>query len=306
MTDRQIEYIVAIAMEGNMTRAAKKLYVSQSALSQALAHVENELGAKIFTRTGNMISLTYPGQLFLNYAKQMITLRRNLAAEYREIANGIAGQIRIGMSQSRSWLFYPLIFPEYIRKYPEVKIVLKEAHVEEVNQMLHKYEIDMAFSVNAVLNSGCTYHPIFDEQMVLTLPAEHPLCSELHFSGKETDITAAKEIPFILMSENNDLRNTCERIFSCAGFTPHIIFETRSMDVLLQMAASGLGATILPDSVYYFHALRNKVRVFPLNSAYNRTVSLCHSKDIYLPFFMQEFIRIASENLKNARINANI
>ena len=78
MTDKQLEYILTIANEGNITRAAAKLYVSQASLSQVLQYVEKEIGVTIFSRTPLPLKPTYEGELFLRSAKQILEIKQNL------------------------------------------------------------------------------------------------------------------------------------------------------------------------------------------------------------------------------------
>ena len=112
MTDKQLEYIVTIATESNITRAAQKLYIGQSALSQILAHVESELGVKIFLRSTGALVPTPSGELFLQSARDILQIKHNLLAQYQEQKQPQFGSVHIGMSQSRSWLFTPIILPE--------------------------------------------------------------------------------------------------------------------------------------------------------------------------------------------------
>ncbi|MHC1719948.1 MAG: LysR family transcriptional regulator [Clostridiaceae bacterium] len=299
MTDKQLEYIVAIASEGNITRAASKLYVSQSSLSQILTHVENEIGTKIFTRSSPLVP-TYAGELFINSAKQILEIKQSLFMQFKEIENCNSGRIHIGMSQSRSQLFASFIIPDYLKLYPNVEIIFTEGRQQELNDLLLNGKIDFIFTVDPQMYEVLNYHILFKEKMFLILSNDSPLCSS-HKTGDNIDLSLLSETPFILMRHGNNLRTLAEHILSDAKLCPNVIIESQSMDVCFQMASNGLGATIVPDTLYYFHKYRENVQAFPMNDEYDRPIAIAYRKNMYLPFIMTEFIRISANNLLLAR-----
>ena len=299
MTDKQLEYIVTIAAEGTITRAAQKLFIGQSALSQVLSHVETELGVKIFLRTSPTLLPTPSGELFLASAREVLEIKRNLLAQYSEKEHLHYGNIHIGMSQSRSWLFTPLILPAFIKQYPDVNIVFTEGNEADLNRLLLNGKIDMIFTVSPNTNSNFTYHTLFDEQIVLALPREHPLCRSGRLSAPP-NLTLLKDVPFILLHKDHHLRQLADQILSDGQIYPRILLESHSMDVCFQMSAYGLGASIIPDTLYRYHRDRDRVQIFPAGPQYSRKMAIVHRKNTYLPFIAREFIRIATENLSRA------
>lgn len=299
MTDKQLEYIVAIAAEGNVTRAAQKLFIGQSALSQVLSHVEAELGIKIFLRTSSSLTPTPSGELFLASARQVLEIKRNLLAQYSEQENRYTGSIHVGMSQARSWLFTPHILPEFIRQYPDVNIVFTEGNEAELNRLLLNGKIDIIFTVCPYTNSEFCYHTLFDEEIFLALPKDHPLCTSGQLR-QSLDFSLLKSVPFILLRQEHNLRRLADQIFAQARIFPRVLLESHSMDVCFQMSAFGLGASIIPDTLYYGHRYRDMVEVFPTGAQYDRKMAIVYRKDMYLPFITKEFIRIATEKLTHA------
>lgn len=296
MTDKQLEYIVAIAAEGNVTRAAQKLYIGQSALSQVLSHVETELGIKIFLRASSALVPTPSGELFLDSARKILEIKRNLLAQYSEQENRHSGSIHVGMSQARSWLVTPFILPEFIRQYPDVNIVFTEGNEAELNKLLINGKIDIIFTVCPYISNEFCYHTLFDEHIFLALPKEHPLCAQGQL--RETlDFSLLRDVPFILLRQEHNLRRLADQILSEARISPRILLESHSMDVCFQMSAFGLGASIIPDTLYYGHRYQVQVEVFPTGSQYNRKMAIVYRKNMYLPFVTKEFIRIATDKL---------
>ncbi len=300
MTDKQLEYILTIANEGNITRAAAKLYVSQASLSQVLQYVEKEIGVTIFSRTPLPLKPTYEGELFLRSAKQILEIKQNLMVQYDEVKNCKAGRIHVGMSQDRSWLFTPLILPNYVKEYPKVEIMFTEGNQAELTKMLLQGQIDIIFTIDPFIDSRLSYHMLFKEQMLLILPKTHRFTE---WELTQTDLSRLEGTPFILTRKENHLRSVSDQILSDAKLTPRIFLETHSMDVCMRMVSQGLGASIVPDTLYYLHGLREQVWALPMDAKYSRDINLAQRKDMYLPFIMTEFIRIATERLRQARQN---
>ena len=300
MTDKQLEYIVTIANEKSITKAANILYVSQSSLSQILSHVEQELKTQLFDRTTIPLTTTYEGDLFLQYAKQVLEGKRNLIAKYQEIKNKYAGRIHIGMSQSRSWLFAPQIIPSFTRQYPDVEILFTEDQQQELHALLLQGKIDIIFETQFQVNPEVIYHPLFKEKMFLTIAQDHPICTTEQF-GPPIPWKLLESVPFILNRNGHHLRAVADRILAEAGIHPRIILESHSMDVCYQMSYYGLGISIIPDSLYYFYKSSKPVHIIPLGQQYSRTIGIAYRKDMHIPFIVKEFIRIAADNLIAAR-----
>lgn len=300
MTDKQLEYILVIANEGNITRAANKLFISQSSLSQLLSHVEAELGVSLFSRDSSPLSPTYAGELFLKSATQVLEIKKNLLTKYSELKNQKSGCIQVGMSQDRSWIFTPLILPDFVKQYPDVEIVFSEGSQQELTEQLLQRKIDLIFTIDPHILSQLKYQTLFSEQMVLTVPVDNPISSQLK-AGAGLDPALFADTPFILTRKGNSLRRLTDRILSDARISPKILLETHSMDVCLHMSTHGLGASIIPDTLYYFRNPHSQVFAYPLEKKYNRDIAIAYRKDMYLPFIMKEFIRIATTNLLLAR-----
>ena len=120
MNMKHIQYVLTVLREVSITSASKKLYVSQPALSQTIKQIEQDLGATIFDRSTDPISLTYAGHKYVDAAEQMLDIERNLRAQLAEMTTEIHGRIRVGISVQRGLQLLPLVIPEFTRRYPYV------------------------------------------------------------------------------------------------------------------------------------------------------------------------------------------
>ena len=118
MNFKHINYVLTVLTEGSITAASKKLFVSQPALSQTIKLIEQDLGAPIFDRSTDPISLTYAGQRYVEAAQAMLDIDRNLRAEIAETKKEVHGRMRVGISSQRGIQLLPLIIPEVVKRYP--------------------------------------------------------------------------------------------------------------------------------------------------------------------------------------------
>ena len=129
MNTKHAQYILTVLQEGSITAASKKLYVSQPSLSQMIKLVENNLGAPIFNRGTDPITLTYAGQKYVEAAKQVLTINQNLAREIEEINHEDHGTIRLGIPVQRAMQVLPYVFPRFQKLFPMVDLELNELDV---------------------------------------------------------------------------------------------------------------------------------------------------------------------------------
>lgn len=132
-----------IAKEGSITNAANKLFISQSAVTQALKKLEDDLGGKLFVRNKKGVILTDEGEKLFNYIKESINTLNNAENLFSQFLNSEVGKIRINVSSSLGVAVLPAILQQYTEKYPNVKIDIFNDKTSEAKRKLHDGEIDI-------------------------------------------------------------------------------------------------------------------------------------------------------------------
>ena len=112
MNLKEQTYVCTLADIGNLTQAAKQLYVSQPALSLYISNLENHLGVRLFERIGKQFVLTRAGELYVEKARQMLSLKNSFDTELSAIINGQTERLRVGMQDIRAHFLTPDILPE--------------------------------------------------------------------------------------------------------------------------------------------------------------------------------------------------
>lgn len=146
---KHLEYIVAIAEEKNISRAADKLYISQPTLSLFLSKLEQELGVCLFNRLKNALTLTYAGEIYVQAAKEILSTKKQAYKIIEDIIDFKKGHLTIGIPPDRGTTILPSIFPRFHEKYPGIKIDFIEENTNTLETLTQQGHID--FSLNGSL-----------------------------------------------------------------------------------------------------------------------------------------------------------
>ena len=142
---RQIENILAIEREQSISRAAQKLYLTQSALNQQLLRLEKELGVKLFERRKHSMIPTYAGRIYLATAHRMMDMKQETYKIIHDIAEENTGEIAISYTPERGSLMFSQIYPYFHQRYPQITFRIREARVKTMEQLVLQKDVTMAF-----------------------------------------------------------------------------------------------------------------------------------------------------------------
>ena len=144
MNIRQAQYLIAVYEEGSISGAAKRLYITQPALSQTIQMVEKDIGARIFCRGTSPISLTPAGEKYIAAAHKLIALESGLYREIEEIRQETSGRLRVGISTLRSMSILPRVLPVFLQQYPSVELEIVESGSSSMDHLVLGGKVDMA------------------------------------------------------------------------------------------------------------------------------------------------------------------
>jgi DNA-binding transcriptional LysR family regulator len=294
MTDRQLEYIVAIEKEGNITGAAQKLNISQPSLSNLLAAVEQNLGAKIFDRSLSPMKLTYEGEKYVEAAEKILGTLNDLRRQIDAIHDSSLGRLTIGCGPLISPFVIPAILSVLIRQYPGVLYKLTEDIYTVLAEQLLSGKLDIIFTTKMINHDTVECDPLYREEMLLLTPLDF----KPETAPKPDDNTypvvnlqTLGNVPFVLMKPRHQIRIMAERIFAGAGYVPNIILETDNWETCLRMTESGIAFTILPNA--HRNVDTENFQKFALDGGYYRQTFLCYRKNAHVSKVMTEFIQLA-------------
>ena len=247
-----LEYFLTAAEELNITRAAKKLYISQQSLSNHISNLEKEFDVQLFNRT-SPLTLTYAGRALKTRAKQLLDLKDETYRELADIKNFTIGQLSIGMSHTRGRFLLPAILPAYKAQLPNIELHLVEGNSSELTQALIHGEIDLMIDLLPFKAENIETLPICQEEILLVIP---DAVLNQYFPGKQeqiklalkesADISLLSQCPFLLINKGNQVRTIADQIFEEAQISPPILLETENIETTFALAVKGMGITFYP------------------------------------------------------------
>ena len=147
MNFKEMEYILAVEQEKNLTKAARKIGISQPAMSKCLRNIETELGVSLFEKISGEYIPTAAGKLFLSFAQETKEREAQFLRELQELVQFRHGTIRVGITPARSSGLTPEVLPEFRKNFPDLRLELYEEDVDRLEEMLQKGLLDVVYFV---------------------------------------------------------------------------------------------------------------------------------------------------------------
>lgn len=252
MDFREFQYVITIADCRSITEAAKQLYISQPSLSYALAKIEKEIGLKLFDRSKQPLTLTDAGQYYVTVARQFLRDKSNFQSHLADLKNGANGSISLGIPAERSGYMLPPVLPQFRQEFPGSSFYIQEASTTELFSLLRNNKVSfivVPFNKED-LPAHLTAEYIYPEDLILV--AGKDMFSPDMFLDQERrliDLKKCADIPFIHIKKAHSVHAKVNWLFQKANITPNILLEEESSLSAAQLAAGGLGFTIVPGRV---------------------------------------------------------
>lgn len=302
MDTKNIEYMLKLAEENNITHAAEKLFITQSALNQQLLKLEKELGAPLFHRSRTDWRPTAAGEVYLNNAREMLRIKHETYQIIDDMAQNKRGNLSIGLTPGRGITMFTAIYPEFHRKYPHIIVEPRELSVKTQHTQIQSGSLDLGFVTlceKQRVNHG--YDTLLTEEIVLAVPSIHPICKQAVCTKDSRlpvlDITNLQFEPFVLMYKESTIRSLVDDIFEQADFEPNVLFETSSTSTIVNMIQSNLCCGLIPS--YYVKTPPEGVTCFSLPSHPTWDLAACYRKNSYQSLAAKKFIAMAREYWQN-------
>ena len=235
----KLNYIIVIAEEKSFSKAAKKLFISQPALSQYVSTIENELNMKIFDRNKYPIKLTVAGEVFIKNAKELLNLKAKMIRDINSSTKVFSGTLKIGISPFRSPYILPNILSQMKKLYPDIKLFIVEKYAKELEKLLEKGDIDIAIMSLPFTSKTLSFKEFCDEETYIITPKTE-YYSNLSENG-EISLEKLKDEQFILPSKKIKAREKIDLLFYNNHLFPQIFLEAETQETILSFVHVGLG-----------------------------------------------------------------
>lgn len=249
MTFKTIEYVIAVHEERSFSRAAQRLFISQPALSQAIAKAERDLGVEFFMRDTHTVRLTAAGELLVREGRELLRQRDELRTRISGLSAARSDTIRLGISPFYSKYYLPAVMPYFSRHFPSVHLEITEEISVVLEQQVIDGVLDFCFVPLHPQNPRLCYEVIHVEEILLAVPKDSPVCAHAVPSPglPYIDLKYLENEPFIGLKSIQKFNDMSAQLCAKAGFKPRVAYETLNWDTVSMLVASGMGVGFVPD-----------------------------------------------------------
>ena len=300
------EYVLAVIKEKGFTKAAERLFVSQPSLSASIKRIEEKIGAPIFDRSSNPISLTEVGQEYLKYALEIEEKERDFDRYVTDHTNLLTGTIKLGGSSFFSSFVLPDMISEFNSKHPKINFEIYEDSTKNLMNALSLGNLDLVID-NAVPDDDNIISKVYtSERLLLAVPksfavneklkkfcmSAEDVKNDIHLESALTvDLEKFKDEKFILLHHENDTGKRAEKLFKKYSISPRVIFHLDQQVTAYNVSCTGMGISFVSDTLVkrigaspeiYYYKLPDKSTV--------RNIYFYHKKNHYLSLSARKFI----------------
>lgn len=250
------QYIIAIAENASISKAAKELFISQPALTKYLNKLEEDLGVRLFDRTVNPIQITYAGEVYLQEGRKILEMQKRLEQRMGEISQFQRGRLTIGINSERGSWCLPILVPEFHKRYPGIELTVCEGHSQFLEEEILKNHVDLAIGTLPILAQDLDFIFLSDEPIILAIPVEHPIAKEFDlslntpFTPYYLDPARLNGQDMITLVQEQGMGRIAYQFFERHGIKPTITMTFKSNSTALRMASAGMGMVFaLADTV---------------------------------------------------------
>lgn len=300
---RHLRYFIAVAEEGQVTRAAQRLGIKQPPLTQQIQMLERELGVELFTRTPRKVELNAAGRMFLAEARSIVLSAEDAVARLRQFDKGIEGVLRVGLTSSSLLnIRSQALFDRFRRNHPHISLKIEEGAAVDLLGAARDDQLDVVF-----IRAGVQKHAEFasqwltEEELVVAVPTSHGYA--------ESDTIALPDLQRtnLILYRQDKCSGIGEMLLerlSGIGLRLRVADETRRLMSAIHMVAAGIGITIVPDSMRAFRPANVIYKPLRADSAITAPLNLVYRRDSTNQV-LREFLLTAASVSRDTQLNGS-
>lgn len=296
MNSRQLQYALMLAKTRNFSQAAQNLNMSQPAFSKHIIGLENEIGVRLFDRGTNPLSLTPAGEFFVEKAQKMVFEEDILLKTMEKYKSGERGKLVIGAVPFRSSYMMPELIKKVKNAFPHLQIELREYGLSILKEELLNGEYDFAIMNLPVNEPEFETIPLEKDVLALAVPEKYENLVKTNKRGSIKDFSAVKNIPFVTVGKEQEMRKLFDSICAEANLEPDIYAVVTGVATAWEVVKNGEAATIIPKQFALARGDYERVKLFEIeNTPYKRQPAVVIRKGQ----FVSKYAKIAIETLKS-------
>ena len=295
MNFRKLEIFYETALCLNMTKVAKKMYISQPSISQSIHELEEEVGAKLFDRIGKKLYLTNEGSLFLNYTRRILNLYEEGINALSEYNNNSKGKITIGASTTIGIYILPEIIKAFSEKYPDIEISIIIENTANIKSLILENKVDFAYVEGEIKSEEINKEKIWEDELVF-------ICGNSH-RWHNIDVVKAEDLSrekLIMREYGSGSREIIEYYLKSKKIDYNIFLELGNTEAIKRTVAANLGIGCISEKCIEENIKQGNLNCFRLEERkIKRDLLLITHKDKFISNNMNEFISFSKKNYKS-------
>ena len=284
----QLETFLEVARHTNFSRAAEKRFRTQPAISAQIRALEEEVGARLFDRSGGRVALTAAGKVFQRYVDEALESRRAALAALGEMERIPRGEIVVGANEATCLHILPEVFAEFKKQYASVAVSIHRSERARIMEAIIENSVDFGVVSLPVADNRLTVVPIHRDELVVIAPPRHPLARL-----KAAAVADVVKYP-LLLPKVGRTRDAIENLFHERHLKPNVSMELDSSELLKRFVAADVGVGFIARSNVVEDVRAKVLAAVPLADAQiKRDLALVFRKDKALSRAALAFIDIA-------------
>ena len=284
----QLETFLEVARHTSFSRAAEKRFRTQPAISSQIRALEEEVGARLFDRSGGKVALTGAGKVFQQYAEQALEARKFMMVTVAELERVPRGEIVVGANEGTCLHILPEVFAVFKKLYPDVAVQISRLERAKILESIIDNSVDFGVVSAPVDDKRLTVVNIHRDELVVIVPPKHPL-SRL----KGVNVADAARFP-VLLPKVGRTRDALENLFHERGLKPKISMELDSSELLKRFVAADVGVGFIARSNVIEDVRAGALAAVPMaDASVRRDLALVFRKDKALSRAALAFIEVA-------------
>ncbi len=290
MDINQLEVLVTVADEKSFSRAAETLKRTQPAVSQAISRLELDLGEKLFDRSSKDGTLTFAGEVLLDYARQMLNLRRNAQEAVREIAELHRGKVTISANEHTVFYLLPVI-TEFRRRFPHIKVEVKRGVASRIPKEISSRDVELGVLSFKPAESTLRSVPVLTDVLVLIVAPGHRLADRKEVSVKELGSET-----FIAHNAKSPYREKVIEAFEANKTNLRISIELPSLEAIKRLVIEDIGVALVPELTARSEISDGRlVGLSVKEMRFDRKLHLVYRRNSVLSHAASQFMELAKE-----------
>jgi len=295
LTLRHFKIFIAVCETMNMTAAAERLFISQSAISQTINELEKRYGVRLFERLSRKLYLTQAGEQLYGYARHMTGMNADIEKKMKALKDD--GSIRLGASVTVAAYVLPAVVSSFKKSNPKIDITVFENNTEQIEKRLLSDKTDIGLVEGEIASEDVISAPCAEDELTLICGAKHRFAAMRAVEPQEL----AKE-DFIIREHGSGTRKTFEDVMSANRISWNEKWVCNNTDTIKEAVMAGLGVSVIAKIAVQREVKAKKLFIKTVKGMrFCRTFKIAYHKNKYLTPSMKKFIDACRQSVKSDR-----